>query len=473
MKTNLRQIGQDLRLPYQRALLLIALVPLFPEYISFFLVLAAAIFAYKDIRASKSPIAIGTIGKLILGYIAYMVITLVYSQNRISTLSTIGMWLFFFVVYLILYNLLTDADRYDSIMLYITGTAGLVGLIACLQYRIGFFTNGNPIQVWEWLDNIVYSFLPIEVSKTPYILRACSTFSNPNVLSMYLMCVSPFVVYFNFYERREGLRMFCRVCLFLCFGGVIFSFCRGGYVALLVLAIALLVLNIRHRFTTVSLYILCGVLLIPDEVVKRFVTIIPGISIGGQIIENVTNKPSSSGETILEDFNTTSEIINNSGADLAISDRYHIWGESFEQIFDHPILGQGIGTGVSEEILKGEGLNAVHSHNIVLELLMGGGIIALILMLLIGFKAAKNGIELMRNGYGYSFWIGFAVLGFVVCFIIQGMVDYPLLTPKLVCNFMMIMALIERANMLYVAKGIPVRQHLRHRLCPKKRQTAE
>ena len=78
-----------------------------------------------------------------LAYSAYRVITMVYSKSPISTLLTIGVWLFFFLVYLILNNILTDTDRYDSIMLYITGVAGLVGLIACLQYRIGCFTDGK------------------------------------------------------------------------------------------------------------------------------------------------------------------------------------------------------------------------------------------------------------------------------------------------------------------------------------------
>ncbi len=469
MKTSLRQIGQDLRQPYQRALLLIALIPLFPEYISFFLVLAACYFTWRELRHNHKTIEIGTIGKLLLGYIAYMVITLLYSVNRLSTLSTILMWLFFFLVYLILYNLLTDTDRYDSMMLYITGTAGLVGLIACFQYRIGFFTHGNPIQIWEWLDNIVYEFLPMEISHTPYVLRSCSTYSNPNVLAMYLMAVAPFVVYFNFYERRQGLRMFCRVCLFLTFGGVIFSFSRGGYVALLLLATVLLLLNIRHRFTTVSLYVICGALLIPDEVVERFLSILPGISIGKEIISNVTSSAGSSGVTsATPQFNTTAEIINSAGADIATSERFVIWQEAFHDILEHPILGQGIGTGASQQLLTENKVNAIHTHNIVMELLLGGGIIALIIMLLIGLKVAKTGVELMRNGYGYSFWVGFAVLGFAASFCIQGMVDYPLLTPKLVCNFMMILALVERAKTLYTAKDIPVRQHIRKRICRKK-----
>ncbi|MBQ8682963.1 MAG: O-antigen ligase family protein [Clostridia bacterium] len=469
MKTSLRQIRQDLKQPHQLALLLVALIPLFPEYISFFLVIAAAVLAFCHLRVAGKKLAIGTIGKLMLAYIGYTAFTLLYSQNRFVTLCNVGMWAFFFLVYLILYNLLTDTDRYDSMMLYITGVAGLVGLIACLQYRICLFTNSNFIEVWGWLDDIVFPLIPLDLTVPEYVMRSCSTFTNPNSLSMYLTAVAPFVVYFNFYERRDGLRLFCRICLFLCFGGVIFSFCRGGYLAILLLAIALLLLNIRHRFTTVSLYAMCTALLIPDEVFKRFVTIIPGISLGEQLLDNSslsTDITHNAGELLV----TPSDIINSSTADLAVNDRYRMWLEAMESIGNRPIFGHGMGNGVSQEILADAGINAPHSHNIVLELLLGGGIIALIIMALIGFKAVKNGIELMRNGYGYSFWIGFAVLGFAACFCIQGMVDHPLLTPKLVANFMMVMALIERANYLYTAKGIAVRQKLRKTLLAKVKQ---
>ncbi len=455
MKTSLRQIGQDLREPSQKAMLLLALVPLFPEYISFFLVIAAAIFAWKDLRASRRPVQVSFMGKLLLAFIAYMVITLIYSENRLSTLATILMWSFFFVAYLILNNILTDTDRYDSLMLYITGVAGCVGFIACLQYRIGFYTNGNPIQLWEWLDNIVYQYLPIEISHTPYKLRACSTFSNPNVLSEYLSAVAPFVVYFNFYERRKELRLFCRVCLFLTFGGILFSFCRGGYLALLVLCIGLIVLNVRHRFASVSLYSIGALLLLPDEVVERFLTIIPGVKIGSVIVDNAA-----SGGTI----GTTADIINGSTADLATNERFKIWIEAVNAFLEKPFLGHGAGIETTHGILEEAGLGSIHAHNIILQLLMEGGIVLLFIMLFIGAKVIKNGIELMRNNYGYAYWIGFAVLGFATCFIIQGMVDYPLMTPKLVCNFMTIIAIVERSNILYPGKGIEVRSRIRQRL---------
>ena len=267
--------------------------------------------------------------------------------------------------------------------------------------------------------------------------------------------MAPFVVYFNFYERRKELRLFCRVCLFLTFGGILFSFCRGGYLAILVLSIGLIALNIRHRFASVSLYSIGALLLLPDEVVERFLTIIPGVKVGGNIVGNVSGGGS---------MNTTADIINNSTADLATNERFKIWIEAWNSFIEQPIFGHGAGVETTHGILKEAGLGSIHAHNIVLQLLMEGGIIALIIMLFIGAKVIKNGIELMRNNYGYAYWIGFGVLGFAACFIIQGVVDYPLMTPKLVCNFMTMIAIVERSNILYPGKGIEVRSRIRRRM---------
>lgn len=465
MKTSLRQMRQDLKDPAQRAMLLIALIPLFPEYISFFFVIAAGVFCWQSMLQNKQSLHIGFIGKLLLVFIGYLFITVIYSRNPYSSFLTALMWLFLFGIYLILYNLLTDTERYDSMMLYITGVAAVVGFIACCQYRVAFFTNGNAVQVWAWLDKLVYDVLNINLILPFYTLRACATYSNPNILSEYLTAVAPFVLYFNFYERRPELRLFCRSCLFLTFGGVLFSFCRGGYLALLVLAIALIVLNIRHRFATVTLYIICALLLLPDEVMERFLTIIPGIEVGRDLLGSVTGGGTDGS------FNTTADILNNSGADMATNERFSMWLKSLTGFAERPFFGHGAGVETSHTILEELGIHTPHAHNIVIQLLLEGGIVALILMLLIGGKVAKNGVELIRDGYGYSFWIGFAVLGFVSSFCIQGMVDYPLLTPKLLCNFMMIMAIAERSVDLYTGKSIPIRKKIRSRL--RKRRTPE
>ncbi len=458
MGITLQQFRMDLQQPWQRALVLIALVPLFPEYISFLLVIGAAIFAYKDLRQNPRRIRIDFIGKLLLGYSCYQTFTCLYSTQPLHSLAIAAMWLFFFAVYLIVINMLTDADRFDGFLLCITAVAGAVGIIACIQYRLNFFLDSNTGSLWGWLDAIVFDLIPFEITQLHYALRAYSTFPNPNMLAQYLVMAAPFVACFNFCERRHDLRYFSRICLFLTFAGILFSFSRGGYIALLLLCVALVILNIRHRFATVSLYVVSVLLFLPEEVVNRLVTIRTGVSNSGTIANNAINS------TIAPEINTTTDIINSAGAEIAVSERWRIWFESLNSIWERPLFGYGTGTQTTFSLFEEANINAVHAHNIVLQILLEGGIIALVIMALIGFKVIKNSIELMRDGYNNSFWIGFAVLGFAVCFLIHGMVDYPLATPRMVCIFITMLSLCERSIYVYVGRGISVRGHIRSRL---------
>lgn len=480
MSTNLKQFRADLTQPWLQAFMLIAAIPLMPEYVSFLLAVPAVILAWKDIRQNGRRIRLGFIGKLLLIYIGYMFITTLYSDNFMHSLATVGMWAFFFLVYLMVANLLTDADRCDSLLLCITAVAGTVGLIACCQYRVGYFTESNPIEFWGWLDKIVFEYIPLRIENPTYILRSCSTFNNPNILAEYLMAVAPFVVYFNFCERRKDIRLFCRICLLLTLCGVLFSFSRGGYMVLIVLCLALIVLNFRRRFATVTMYLVSAFILVPDEVVKRLISIIPGIELGGKVINSVTSAPQNDNvNSIVNNIGngveaapppvvtTPAEIISNSDAGIAVNDRLRAWFECLDRFTERPIFGYGAGIQNTWDILNEKGINAVHAHNFILQTLMEGGLIALAIMCVIGFAVIRNGIRLMRNGHSRAFWMGFAVLMFAVAFILHGLVDYPLLTPKLIANFMMILAIIERSSALYADKGLPLRKHATRTLAEK------
>lgn len=454
MKANLQQFTQDLKHPYLRALLLIAITPLFPEYITFLLVIFAIFFTVKDLRENPRSIHIGTIGKLLLVYSAYLTITCLYSENKFESVAVAAMWWFFFLVYLIVSNLLTDTDRMDAFLLCITAVAGAVGLIACIQYRLNFFLKENIGSLWEWLDTIVFAHIPFRFTQLNYFLRAYSTFPNPNMLAQYLGMAVPFVACFNFIERRDSLRLFSRICLFLTFAGILFSFSRGGYIALLILAVALILLNIRHRFATVSLYIVSTLLFLPEEIINRLFSIRSGLSSSGAIADGMLDSINS-GASI-----TTSDIINNAGAEFAVSERWKTWMESLRLFSEQPLFGYGVGTDTTWTLFEKAGISSPHAHNIILQLLLEGGLIALILMMFIGIKTVKNAVELMQNGYSHSFWIGFAILFFAVCFLSHGMVDYPLTTPRLVCCFITILGITEKSVYLFASRRICVRHHL-------------
>lgn len=474
MSKTIHSFRADLKQPWLQAFLLVALIPLLPEYISFFMAVPAMILAWKDMRQNNRTLRIGTIGKVLLLYIAYMFITTLYSDNFLHSLATVAMWAFFFLVYLLIYNLLTDSERCDSLLLCMTGIAGLVGLIACCQYRVGYFTESNPIEFWGWLDEIVFEYLPISLQSPQYVLRSCSTFNNPNILAEYLMTTAPFVAYFNFCEQRRGVRFFCRICLLFAICGVLFSFSRGGYIALIALCLALVLLTFRRRLAAISTFLISAFILVPDEVVKRLLSILPGIKVGGKVFDSLAATEGISGISgntadshlapqltqTPTTITTPAEIINNSAAESAINSRLRVWVECISEIGERPLFGYGAGIQNTWDMLYERGIYTVHAHNLILQTMMEGGLIALAIMGVLGWLVVRAGIRLLRNRHTRAFWIGFAVLMFVVAFFIQGLVDYPLLTPKLICNFVLILAISDRAQAIYIDKGLPLRKNI-------------
>ena len=69
--------------PATWAMLLIAVVPLFPEYISFFLVIAAAVVGFF-VRWQQPPVRPRRISRLLLLYVAYLGIGLAYTIYPLS-----------------------------------------------------------------------------------------------------------------------------------------------------------------------------------------------------------------------------------------------------------------------------------------------------------------------------------------------------------------------------------------------------
>lgn len=406
MITSLKQFAVDLKSPYLFSLLLLSLIPLFPEYISFFLVLGSLIPFFKDMRSRNAKIKINALGKLLAIYCGYLSLTCIISTHPIQSLLSVAMWWFMLIVYIVVSNLLIDKDRVDALLMCITTVAGVVGSIAIIQSVLNTTFGIDIHGIWEWLDKIVFEYVPYNLTLQPFPKRAYSTFPNPNMLAQYLVMVAPFVVCFNFMERRSKLRLYNRICLVLTFGGVMCSFSRGGYLAVICLAIALIVLNIRKRFSTVLLYISATLLFIPQDVYNRLTT-------------------------------------------LSDSGRRRIWAQALTSISERPLFGYGAGTEPAANIFSGIGVHAPHAHNIPLQLLLEGGIPALLLVSALGIIIAKRGWKLMRNNYTSSFWIGFALCGFVMVVTLHGFVDYPLTTPKLISIFVMLVAIADRSIHVY------------------------
>lgn len=420
MQKRWKQIRDDLKQPWLLALLFVACIPVFPEYFAPPLAGGALLAAHFDAKSNGRRIQVGILGKIMLAYMAYMAFGLLYTPNFFSTLTTVAMWVVMFLGYLALTTVLVDHERYDTALFCLCLVAGLVGTIGCIQYVLrAVFGWDLTLQFWRFIDQIVFEILPLNLLPITTDLRVSSTFNNPNIFAEYLIMVIPFVSYYGFSGRRTGTRTLCRFCLLAAAGGIAFSFSRGAYLALLVIALIFCAANLR-KIMLIVITAASTLVLVPESVLARL-------------------------------FSVT-------GSDASTNERLHIWAAGLETIGHDPLFGMGAGVDNTWEMLLHHGINAPHMHNIVLQLLAEGGVIALGLMLFAGWKLLRGSIDMLQRSRDTRM-MGVVFLAFTAAFCMDGMVDFPLLTPKLVGIFLMVLSMGDVAMKLYLDKPLePLRQ---------------
>lgn len=411
MRARILDIRVNLRQPWLLCVLLIAVIPLFPEYVCPLLAVGSLIAAHFDAKACRQGFVLGGLGKLLLLYIAYMAITIIFSANPFNSVCTVLMWITAFLVYVSLTTVLSNRHRFDTALFCITLIGGVVGVIACLQYvlRAGLGLKVS-LYFWQWIDLAVYEYFPMPLLLDLHQLRAASTFNNPNVMAEYLIMVIPFMSYYAFSGLRKSTRLLCRFCLLFALGGVAFSFSRGSYLALLVITGVFCLANIR-RWPIILLGGISVLALLPQSVMDRF------FSVGSM--------------------------------DSSITTRLDIWTLSFQEIARNPLFGTGPGIQNFWDVLLTHGIDAPHTHNLVLQLLIEGGLIALVILIMVGWRTLRGGLQLLRRP-GEGRMLGVVMVAFVGAFILYGMVDFPFLCPKLVTSFMLIMGISDSAGRIYL-----------------------
>ena len=129
MRARILDIKINLRQPWLLCVLLIAVIPLFPEYISPFLAVGALIAAHFDAKARRRDFVVGGLGKLLLLYIVYMAVTIIFSANPFNSVTTVLMWVMAFLVYVSLTTVLSNRHRFDTALFCVTLIAGVVGIL--------------------------------------------------------------------------------------------------------------------------------------------------------------------------------------------------------------------------------------------------------------------------------------------------------------------------------------------------------
>ena len=401
------------REPWRLSVLLVALIPALPDYVCPLLAMGALAAALVDARRRGGRMTSGPLGWLVAAYTVYMAVGLIYTPHVGSTLSTVGMWAVMLTAYLATTTALVSRERLRAALLCNSVTAGVTGLIGCGQYLLGLLSNGRtPIHFWGFLDNIVLKWFPIELLPLTTELRVSSTFNNPNIFGEYLIMVIPFVAYFAFSGKKSGIKVVCRVSLLLAAGAVLFTFSRACYFALVAAALVFC-LGSGKRFVLLAPAGAAGLLLMPDAVVQRLLSL--------------------------------------RLSDVSVNERARVLQAGIQAVARHPLAGVGAGVSNSWDILRQEGINAPHMHNLYLQILVEGGVPALLLMLVVLAALLRIGVCLVKNG-AESRSLGIAFLAFFVAFLFLGLVEFPFLTPKLVGVFLLVLGLGDSASGIFLGR---------------------
>ena len=393
---------------------LLALIPLFPEYISFFLVLAAFLLALREASKKKLSKLLAPSGGLMLVYVLYMLLSVFYSAAPWSSLATAAMWLFMMMAFLSLRLVLTDRTRLWVFCLMVTAPVGVCGLIGLIQAFL-YHVLGLEIttRLWDFIDLPLYQLFPGQLFLIQTNDRPSATFNNPNIFCEYLSMAMPVALYTLWEESKNPSSLWGFVAGAVISGaaGVLVSLSEGGLLALLASILIFLMARPR-RIPWVLAGLFLGALLLSPSVIEKLLAL-----------------SSASGDVEL---------------------RLEIWPLAIEAFLQRPVLGWGAGCESVRLFLLDGGLSVPHAHNLVLELAAEGGLIALLLFGLQGFRVARKGAILATHPDSHR--LGILFIAFIGAFLVHGLVDFPLLTPKLIAFFLMMLAFFESVCRLYSSR---------------------
>ncbi len=228
-----------------------------------------------------------------------------------------------------------------------------------------------------------------------------------------MVALLPVVAYYSFYGRRKSTHLLNRFCLMMVAGGIAFSFSRGSYLGLIVIALIFTMANLR-KIVYLLLTLISGFLLVPPPVIARLFTI--------------------------------------NDVDNSASERMNIWVAGTSFIKDNPLFGVGAGINNSWNLLLEQGINAPHMHSLFVQLLVEGGIIALLIFAVLSWKIVQSGFSMLVHE-GEARMLGVVFIAFLFGFFTDGLFDFPFMTPKLVGIFLIMMALADSASRLFLNKA--------------------
>ena len=342
------------------ALITLLCAAFLPEYIAPVFTLSTFLVFKRYFSQTKQKARIGTVGKVFLVYMCYMMISFLWSDTKIFSILVPLLWMGMFLGDIFLSNLIDRRERLRQAMFFLTIGAAAVSVVALLQMLCIKLKIPFPIPFWKDVDHFIFKFLPFSIVTDFVSTRASATFDNPLILAAYLIIILPVSIYSLFELKEKWQRITAGVCVLLIFGGIAATYSRGAYLAVIVMLVVLMFLGKKQAVGIAALF--AGILLIlPQSVYQRLFAILQ--------------------------------------LDVSTVTRLAIWGGCLKVFTENPLFGVGAGTENVTNLLQNRfGINQPHAHSLYFELLVEGGLISILFFVAVLSLLVYDLFYLLRSG---------------------------------------------------------------------------
>ena len=418
---------------------IIFLFPILPEYVSPFLLFAGFIVFKRQWTREGRKAKVGTLGKLEMAFMALALVSALWSENKLDSLGSAGLWWGMFLVQVMIYNLANTRAKIDRIMRLITLSAavnGTVGTIQISTYMLNKFEYiGEKLvlvtPIYKGLDQAVYSWLPFSIRTNTFADRASGFYSNPNLLATYMLVAYPISIYQFLNAKDKKEKVFYFFMNLLISAGISSTMTRAGCIfALFGWVFMFIILVKRHWKELLRIFIPTVTIIVPSILTRYGLIFTADGSISSVIVDN-------------------SNFVEAQQSSVA---HFQIWGSVLDYIMNHiRVLIVGLGFGCESTgtfLLENYELNKPHAHNFVLEIWAELGIIGLALLVAIILCAFGKLLEINANN-GRKFDLVFCVFTSLMLLLLFGLSDYIFNSPKQIILFMIVLGLTQAISQCY------------------------
>ena len=360
------------------------------------LVLVTAFFYVIKIIRGKRIFKLEALDCSIIIFGALILISSIYSAGGIESFFSALTSIVLMLGYFLLVNLMRTREWVKRCIFAFIFSASIASLIGIFEFVFGSQSN-------NWLDQSFHSII-----KT----RVISVFGNPNMLSVFLVMAFPFLLALSMRSRSKNERFLTRTLILILIACIIFTWSRAAWLALILGALLFAALYTKKSFR-IFVVALCVIPIIPF--------VLP--------------------TSVLERFLSISNL-----ADTSIAYRIYIWKGTFSAIKDYVFCGIGYGDSAFQTIYPTYAYSGIesapHSHSLLLQLLLGLGIIGLIAFCATIFFSFQKSLEYIKNEkHSDSTIYVIASVVSIASALIIGAFDYIWYNPRIFYLFWIIIAI--------------------------------